>query len=199
MRAFVLSIIAAIALSACVPSGPQQVQRPLQTSAVQMDPGRVTTSQGPEGSVIVAVSGHGQHMFTVDQLCSYVDMFVNDSGTMPVGRSGTYLTINRQATGVNCGSLVAGGSGGSGQTYVSDLAVAVTSEDAPVTLTNEQEVPVGTTNTSGTAVTVIGGTGAYTAAPVQGQPAAQPPAVTVEAVDTTRPAEVTAGFGPVNK
>ncbi len=85
-----------------------------------------------------------------------------------------------------------GGNGG-GSTFVSNLEVAVHPDGSPVLNPGEVVVPVGNTNTGNTPVTGIGGTGPYT--PVNDQPATAPD---VEPVDTTRPEEVSAGFGPVN-
>lgn len=85
------------------------------------------------------------------------------------------------------------GGGGGGSTYVSNLEVAVHPDGSPVLNPGEVHVPVGNTNIGNTPVTGIGGTGEYT--PVNEQPATAPD---VEPVDTTRPEEVSAGFGPVN-
>ena len=85
------------------------------------------------------------------------------------------------------------GSNNGGTTPVSDLQVAVHPDGSPVLNPGEVVVPVGNTNTGNTPVTGIGGTGEYT--PVNEQPATAPD---VEPVDTTRPEEVTAGFGPEN-
>ena len=112
-------------------------------------------------------------------------------------KKGAVLLINGSDSGVLCPAKVVkkrrGGGGGGGSTYVSNLEVAVHPDGSPVLNPGEVHVPVGNTNIGNTPVTGIGGTGEYT--PVNDQPA---PAPDVEPVDTTRPEEVSAGFGPVN-
>lgn len=106
------------------------------------------------------------------------------------------LLINGSKSGIPCPIKVVKkrrGGGGGGSTFVSNLEVAVHPDGSPVLNPGEVHVPVGNTNIGNTPVTGIGGTGEYT--PVNDQPA---PAPDVEPVDTTRPEEVSAGFGPVN-